>query len=90
MKYKKFTALATAAMLLMTGCYGLPKERDSQTYTDTLFDTVISVQILDSVYEEVLKGCETLCKKYDAMFSRTNEDSEISRINSAGGVPVEV
>lgn len=90
MKYKKFTALATAAMLLMTGCSGLPKERDSQTYTDTLFDTVISVQILDSVDEEVLKGCETLCKKYDAMFSRTNEDSEISRINSAGGVPVEV
>ena len=90
MKYKKFVSIITAAMLLATGCSGLPKERESQTYTDTLFDTVISVQILDSVDEDVLKGCETLCRKYDAMFSRTNEDSDISRINRAGGAPVEV
>lgn len=90
MKYKKFISIITAAMLLATGCSGLPKERESQTYTDTLFDTVISVQILDSVDEDVLKGCETLCRKYDAMFSRTNEDSDISRINQAGGAPVEV
>lgn len=90
MKYKKFVSIITAAMLLATGCSGLPKERERQTYTDTLFDTVISVQVLDSVDEDVLKGCETLCRKYDAMFSRTNEDSDISRINRAGGAPVEV
>lgn len=90
MKYKRFAALITAAILFITGCSGLPRERESQTYTDTLFDTVISVQILDSVDGDVLKGCETLCKKYDAMFSRTNEESDISHINNAGGAPVEV
>lgn len=90
MKYKKITALiTTAAMLFMTACSGLPKDRN-QTYTDTLFDTVVKIQIFDSVDKEVLKGCEKLCKKYDAMFSRTNPDSEISRINQAGGTPVEV
>ena len=89
MKYKRLTALLSASILLLSGCSGLPRER-SQTYTDTLFDTVISVQIFDSVDEDVLKGCENLCKKYDSMFSTKIEDSEISRINSAGGNPVEV
>lgn len=89
MKYKRLTALLSASILLLSGCSGLPRER-SQTYTDTLFDTVISVQIFDSVDENVLKGCEKLCKKYDSMFSNKIEDSEISRINSAGGNPVEV
>ena len=89
MKYKRLTALLSASILLLSGCSGLPRER-SQTYTDTLFDTVISVQIFDSVDEDVLEGCEKLCKKYDSMFSNKIEDSEISRINSAGGNPVEV
>ena len=89
MKYKRLNALLSASILLLSGCSGLPRER-SQTYTDTLFDTVISVQIFDSVDEDVLKGCEKLCKKYDSMFSNKIEDSEISRINSAGGNPVEV
>lgn len=89
MKYKRLTALLSASILLLSGCSGLPRER-SQTYTDTLFDTVISVQIFASVDEDVLKGCEKLCKKYDSMFSNKIEDSEISRINSAGGNPVEV
>ena len=81
--------MLSASILLLSGCSGLPRER-SQTYTDTLFDTVISVQIFDSVDEDVLEGCEKLCKKYDSMFSNKIEDSEISRINSAGGNPVEV
>ena len=89
MKYKRLTALLSASILLLSGCSGLPRER-SQTYTDTLFDTVISVQIFDSVDEDVLEGCEKLCKKYDSMFSNKIEDSVISRINSAGGNPVEV
>lgn len=89
MKYKRLTALLTASILLLSGCSGLPRER-SQIYTDMLFDTVIRVEIFDSVDEDVLKGCEKLCKKYDSMFSNKIEDSEISRINSAGGNPVEV
>ena len=89
MKYKRLTALLSASILLLSGCSGLPRER-SQTYTDTLFDTVISVQIFDSVDEDVLKGCEKPLQEYDSMFSNKIEDSEISRINSAGGNPVEV
>lgn len=89
MKIKKIIALASAVSLLISGC-SKPLSKKDLTYTDTLFDTVISIQILDPVDEKVLKGCEKLCKEYDAKFSKTNEDSEISQINNSKGKFVEV
>lgn len=89
MKYKRLTALLLSASLLLSGCSGLQKEQ-KQVYTDTLFDTVVRIEILDRADDDVLKGCENICKKYHAMFSNKIEDSEISRINHAGGNPVEV
>lgn len=89
MKYKKLTALLVSASLLLSGCSGLKKQQN-QVYTDSLFDTVVRIEILDRTDEDVLEGCENICKKYHAMFSNKIEDSEISRINSAGGNPVEV
>lgn len=91
MRYKRILAAIVAAALLsgLSGCSALSKKRDL-TYSDTLFDTVIKVEILDYSDEEVIKGCEDICKKYDAMFSKTNENSEISKINQAAGQPVEV
>ena len=91
MRYKRILAAIVAVALLsgLSGCSALSKKRDL-TYSDTLFDTVIKVEILDYSDEEVIKGCEDICKKYDAMFSKTNENSEISKINQAAGQPVEV
>lgn len=89
MKQKKAIAVLVIMALLLTGCSGFGGKR-GLTYTDTLFDTVIKVEIFDAVDEKVIKGCEKLCIKYDAMFSRTNENSEVSKINHAGGNPVEV
>ena len=82
----KITAFLTAASLLLTGCSGL--KTGSQTsqelaYTDMLFDTVIKIQILDSSDETILDGLKKLCKKCDTMFSTTNEDSELYRLNHA-------
>lgn len=89
MRYKRLTALLMSAALLLSGCSGLAKKRN-QVYTDTLFDTVVRIEILDAADEDVLKGCQEICRKYHSMFSNKIEDSEISRINSAGGNPVEV
>lgn len=89
MKYKRMAALIAAAALILSGCSGMSKERNL-TYTDTLYDTVISVKILDPADEDVLKGCEKLCKKYDTLFAMENEESDIYKINHAKGKPVEV
>lgn len=89
MKRKKWTAFLCAAVLFLSGCSRLPAKEDL-IYTDTLFDTVIRVEIRDPVDREVLEGCENLCKKYDTLFSKTDENSDIVRINTAAGAAVEV
>lgn len=90
---KKLTALLTASALLLTGCSGLKSSTQSNqdlSYTDMLFDTIIKIQVLDSADESILDGLKTLCKKYDTMFSTTNENSELYKLNHAGGQPVTV
>ncbi|MCI9217660.1 MAG: FAD:protein FMN transferase [Dorea sp.] len=89
MRHKKRIALLCAAAMLLSGCLKLPGEKDL-TYSDTLFDTVIRVQILDPAEPEVIDGVKKLCKYYDTLFSKTSEESDIYRINTAAGAPVEV
>lgn len=84
MKYKQITAVLVSACLLLAGCAGFEKKQNP-SYTDTLFDTVIKVQILGSADEDVLKGLEKLCKDYDKNFSMTNEEGELYKINHAAG-----
>lgn len=89
MRYKKITALLSAAAILFSGCSKLPDEKDL-AYSDTLFDTVIRIQILDPAEPDVIDGVKKLCKHYDTLFSKTSQDSDIYRINTAAGTPVEV
>lgn len=89
MRHKKLIALFCAAAILLCGCSKLP-DADDLTYTDTLFDTVIRLQILDPAEPEVIEGCKKLCRHYDDLFSKTSETSDIYRINTAAGAPVEV
>lgn len=55
-----------------------------------LFDTVIKIQILDPADESILDGLKKLCEKYDTMFSTTNTDSELYKLNHANGQPFTV
>ena len=91
-KIKMLTMLSatgiTASFLLLSGCSAVSSE--PMTYTDTAFDTVLSVKIYDSRDESILEGCSEICHKYDTMFSRTSEESDVYRINTAQGSPVEV
>ena len=90
---KKLSAVLTASALLLTGCSGAKSSTQTDqdlTYTDMLFDTVIKIQILDPADESILDGLKTLCKKYDTMFSTTNTDSELYKLNHANGQPFTV
>lgn len=40
--------------------------------------------------DDTLDRAEKLCDRYEHLFSRTRPDSELSRINAAGGKPVDV
>lgn len=87
---KKLSAVLTASALLLTGCSGAKSSTQTDqdlTYTDMLFDTVIKIQILDPADESILDGLKKLCEKYDTMFSATNTDSELYKLNHANGQP---
>lgn len=90
---KTLSAVLTASALLLTGCSGAKSSTQTDqdlTYTDMLFDTVINIQILDPADESILDGLKKLCEKYDTMFSATNTDSELYKLNHANGQPFTV
>ena len=90
---KKLSAVLTASALLLTGCSGAKSSTQTDqdlTYTDMLFDTVIKIQILDPADESILDGLKKLSKKYDTMFSTTNTDSELYKLNHANAQPFTV
>ena len=92
MKKTFIPLILTASLLTLStsGCSTSSEISNPITYTDTLFDTVINVQIYDSEDFDLIDGCKELCRKYDRMFSKDDDGSEILKINNAGGTPTEV
>lgn len=84
--YKKFFLflLLLLTCSLLTGC-GEPVSQSG-----FYFDTVITVTLYDSSKAPVLDGCFDLAEQYESYFSNTLPDSDISKINNAGGMPVTV
>ena len=77
-----------SANLLLSGCSRTTDE--PVTKSGFYFNTVISVSIYEKGSEELLDDCFALAQKYEGYFSNTIPDSDISKINDAGGAPVTV
>ena len=77
-----------SANLLLSGCSRTADE--PVTKSGFYFNTVISVSIYEKGSEELLDDCFALAQKYEGYFSNTIPDSDISKINDAGGAPVTV
>lgn len=92
MKQKKLTEFCITAVLIMVvtlnGCT-VPPKSESLTMTGTYFDTVVQIEVWGAD-QEIMEHCRQMCEDYEQMLSATIETSEISRINNAGGEPVEV
>jgi thiamine biosynthesis lipoprotein len=76
-------------MFTVSGCTG-PSSEESIKTTGMYFDTVISIEVWGSTDTSILAHCKDLCAEYEQLLSRTIDTSDISRINSANGAPVEV
>ena len=88
MKLKQMIAVLSSVAMLLCGCSSANAK--DQTYSDTLYDTVVKVQILDPINKNVMSGLKSLCQKYNTMFSMYVEGSDIYNINHAQGMPVDV
>lgn len=74
-------------MLLFTGCGNITDADTSTTGNQPIsissikLNTAVQITIYDSQDKALLDDCLALCDKYELIFSRTNEKSELYRLN---------
>lgn len=76
--------LAAAVSLTVGGCASSPTME-----TGFYLDTVVRLTVYDGDQDDVHAAMEAV-RRYDALFSPTREDSDISRLNAAAGQAVTV
>ncbi len=79
--------LSASCLFSVCGC--TPK---TAVYSNNniFFDTIITLTVYDPDHVDYIQDCFDLASKYEAMFSRTIPDSDISKINQSAGEFVEV
>lgn len=86
-KYKRLflplipVSLIILTILLSTGIKKTVPPREPIQISDFKLNTVVSITIYDSGNEQLLENCMQLCDKYEQIFSRTAENSELYRLN---------
>jgi len=93
-KTKKFNfaLIFTASFLLvfsLTSCDFFNEKKDVKfTETGFFLDTVVSVTVYSEDDSQWLDDSLELCGKYEKIFSRTDPESELYKLNSAGSMEV--
>lgn len=76
-------------MLCFCGC-SFKKNEAPVTKSGIYFDTIVSITVYDEDASEMIDQCFSICDHYEKLYSKTIEDSDISRINKAEGKPTVV
>lgn len=69
---------------------GCEKETASVSKTGFFLDTVVSITLYDTENTSPLEECFSRLASYEKLFSRTQEGSDVWKINHSDGNPVEV
>lgn len=74
-------------ILLSGGCAG---QNGQEPLTASAFklNTIVSLQVYDAVNPSILTEALALCDYYELIFSRTNPDSELYRLNEAASTDI--
>ncbi len=70
---------------LLGGCGQTAVQKTEQTF---LLDTIVSVTYYDDADRAAVLEAIDLCRDYELVFSRTNPDSELYRLNASGTMTV--
>lgn len=84
--------LLTLLLLIFSAVSGCMPFADAAPLTRTgfYFDTFITLTLYGTADETLLDECFSIAETYEQLFSATLPESEISKINRAGGAPVSV
>lgn len=75
-KLKRFLFLF---LIFLTGCG--PQSHEPISVSEFKLNTIVSVTVYDSRDTSLLDGCMDICDKYELLFSRTDPESELYRLN---------
>lgn len=79
---KLVSALILIILLVFSGC--APAETKNVSKTGFFFDTVISITLYGTEDSSLIDGAFELCRNYETILSRTNEASELYKLNTSG------
>ncbi len=84
--------LGLALLLSLTACFGPPVDPDTvqESIQVIAMDTAMVISTYGSRSTAAAYASEDLIRELEAQLSRTEENSDISRLNAAGGETVEV
>ena len=90
--FLKILCVSTAFFLFvfsLTGCAAVfPQKQSKWSETAFLLDTVVGVTYYDEADAEAVKAALALCRDYELIFSRTDPESELYRLNESGGMAI--
>ncbi len=79
-------SLLVVLALVLTGCTGQSTQTEKDLYA---MDTIIAIRIPDENSDQLFAECERMIRAYEAVLSRTDADSEVSRFNACEqGMPL--
>lgn len=85
--FMKFVSILLVTLITVNGCNYLEKSSNSEksssyiTKSSFLLNTIITITIYDEEDEKILDNAINIIRDYEKIFSRTDEKSELSKIN---------
>lgn len=89
---RKLTAASLALILFLAACSlsGCEKKSVSVSKTGFFLDTVVSITLYGTENKAPLEECFSRLASYEKLLSRTQEGSDVWKINHSNGKPVEI
>ena len=78
--HRQFLPITISFILLLT-CSGCTRKEEPVSRTDFKLNTVVTITLYDTTDTALLDGCMELCDHYELLFSRTDPDSELYKLN---------
>lgn len=79
--------ISVLALVFFLNIRGSNVPQSHMTSTGYKLNTYVTITVYDSNDSDILEECMRICDKYELIFSRTNPDSELYRLNN-GLLPV--
>lgn len=84
-----FCLVFSILLVNLSGC-SFFKEKEPLSISGFAFDTTYTLTLYQGGNQKLLDSCVSLCNKYEKIFSRTSEDSELYQVNLLGQLYLQV